>query len=73
MLSYQQVRKGDEGSLDQQYFQQPQPDFLFGNLQTWKEYSAQGRYELFPRLYLHASLRAVSGETRVSAGMNYGL
>jgi hypothetical protein len=72
-VNYQQVRKGDDGTLDQQYFQQPQPDFLFGTLNTWKEVSLQGRYELWPRLILHAGVRSVAGETRISAGMNYGL
>jgi hypothetical protein len=68
-----QVRKGEQGTLDQQYFQQPQPPFLFGNQISSKEYSLQGQYEYIPRLYLTVSFRRFDQTTLLSIGMNYGL
>jgi hypothetical protein len=70
---YMQVRKGEQGTLDQQYFQQPQPPFLFGNQISSKEYLLQGQYEYIPRLYLTASFRRFDQTTLLSVGMNYGL
>ena len=71
--SYMRVRKGADGTLDQQYFQQPQPAFLFGQTADFNELSFQGSYELWPRLYLHGGIRAVDGQQRISAGMHFGL
>lgn len=73
MASLMKVRKGAEGTFDQQYFQQPQPDFLFGALSDFNELSLQGNYELWPRFYLHGGIRALKGQQRISAGMHFGL
>jgi len=72
-LRYMQVRKGEQGTLDQQYFQQPQPPFLFGVQSNAKEYLLQGQYELIPRLYLNANFRRFDKTNLISLGMNYGL
>ena len=72
-LRYMQVRKGEQGTLDQQYFQQPQPPFLFGRQANAKEYLFQGQYELIPRLYFNANFRRFDKTNLVSLGMNYGL
>jgi hypothetical protein len=72
-LRYMQVRKGEQGTLDQQYFQQPQPPFLFGAQTNAKEYLLQGQFELIPRMYFNANLRCFNKTNLVSLGMNYGL
>ena len=72
-LRYMQVRKGEQGTLDQQYFQQPQPPFLFGTQANAKEYLLQGQYELIPRLYFNVNFRRFDKTNLASLGMNYGL
>ncbi|MFM8592170.1 MAG: hypothetical protein ACKOA3_04635, partial [Sphingomonadales bacterium] len=70
---YQLVRKGSEGTLQQQYFDQPQPSFLFGTKKTWNDIMVLGYYEAIPRLYLNASVRFLNQQARLSAGLTYGL
>jgi hypothetical protein len=70
---YQLVRKGSEGTLQQQYFEMPQPPFLFGNKKTWNDMMVLGYYEAMPRLYLNASVRILNQQARLSAGLTYGL
>ena len=83
MLRYQSVRKGSAGTIDQQYFQEPQPQFLFGLLTKQQEWHFQCSYEWLNKLYLtgyYNSLHinnAVSGvkktENSFSVGVSYGL
>jgi hypothetical protein len=49
-ISYQFVRKGSEGSLAQQYYQQPQPAFLFGKQFDQAGFSFRLYYEHINRL-----------------------
>ncbi|MBM3915906.1 MAG: capsule assembly Wzi family protein [Sphingomonadales bacterium] len=70
---YQLVRKGSEGTLQQQYFDQPQPSFLFGTKKTWNDIMVLGYYEAIPRLYINASVRFLNQQARLSAGLTYGL
>jgi hypothetical protein len=73
LLRYQLVRKGSEGTLQQQYFVQPQPPFLFGNKKTWSDVLLQCNYEYKPRLQTQAYLRLLNGRLTFSAGLSYGL
>jgi hypothetical protein len=73
LLRYQLVRKGSEGTLQQQYFVQPQPPFLFGNKKTWSDVLLQCNYEYKPRLQTQAYLRLLNGRLTYSAGLSYGL
>ncbi len=52
----EQIRKGSAGTTEQQYFQQPQPDFLFGLQQ--KRWTTSGRvsYEWINNLYFFGQL-----------------
>lgn len=54
-LRYQQMRKGGAGTYDQQYFQQPQPSFLFDLQSHQQEWFLQANYQLIHNLYLNAS------------------
>lgn len=71
---YQTIRKGGNGTLAEQYFQQPQPPFLFGQLPTRNEVFLQASYEWINRLSLtgYYSHWNDAGKTW-SLGVNYGL
>jgi hypothetical protein len=51
-LNYQFIRKGGAGTVEQQYFQQPQPDFLFNPQFNRREVSLRCSYELINNLQL---------------------
>ncbi|HEU4472802.1 MAG TPA: hypothetical protein VFR58_17025, partial [Flavisolibacter sp.] len=81
-LWHQDVRKGAAGTLEQQYFQQPQPGFLFQKLFDYKETGASIRYEWINRLIFFAEANrtsiqytggAESTGKRVRLGFSYGL
>lgn len=83
MIRYQSVRKGGAGTLDQQYFQQPQPGFLFDHLSNQKEWFAKASYEWINNLYLSGYLSSLSVDDigtgkktsyrTINIGFNYGL
>lgn len=83
LLSYQSSRKGGSGTLLQQYFQQPQPGFLFDLQNTQKTFSARITYELINSLRLNASYSSVNTDNRITLqkasantfnlGFSYGL
>lgn len=54
---YQYSRKGGAGTLNDQYFAQPQPPFLFDLQNKTSELFFQCRYEWIHRLYLNLSLQ----------------
>lgn len=65
-LRYQQIRKGGAGTYDQQYFQEPQPPFLFNLQSHQKEWFLQASYQWIPNLYLNASFSAQQTTNMVS-------
>ena len=72
-LKYQLVRKGEEGTLEQQYLQQPQPKFLFGERKQWNDLLFKATYEAIPRLNTQVFLRSLNGNLQLNAGLSYGL
>lgn len=73
LLQYQYLRKGGEGTLDQQYFQQPQPPFLFNYMFNRNEWFLQSQYELYNNLYITGSYRAQNnGFSQGFLGFRYG-
>lgn len=54
MVRYQHVRKGGAGTIAQQYFQQPQPPFLFNKQFHRRDWLMQMSYEWTNNLYLQA-------------------
>ena len=73
LLQYQYLRKGGEGTLDQQYFQQPQPPFLFNYMFNRNEWYLQSQYELYNNLYITGSYRAQNnGWNQGFLGFRYG-
>ncbi len=83
MLRYEYIRKGGAGTLNQQYFQQPQPPFLFDLQYKSSIWYAEATYQWIPGFYLYANYThqqkndAVTGlQTpfkRFSFGFQYGL
>lgn len=57
-LTYQKVRKGSEGTLDQQYFAEPQPQFLFDLQRDQTAFIFNTSYEWINNLYLAARVSA---------------
>lgn len=82
-ISYQTSRKGDTGTLAQQYFQQPQPPFLFGLQNKQQQFLAHFSYELLNDLNFTAFYSSLTTDNRVtlqkttnttySLGFTYGL
>jgi hypothetical protein len=56
LFRYQSTRKGGEGTLAQQYFQQPQPAFLFDLQQKQKQLLLQFSYEWLNNLDIQCFL-----------------
>ena len=55
-LAVQKVRKGGEGTIEQQYFQQPQPRFLFDKQKEDFQVQLTLNYEIINNLYLKSAL-----------------
>jgi hypothetical protein len=81
-LWYQTIRKGDKGTLDQQYNQMPQPKFLFKKLFDYNETGFLARYEALNRLVISMKLNVInikdvssfsSNSKGLCFGISYGL
>ena len=81
-ISHQNIRKGESGTLEQQYNQVPQPEFLFKKLFDYKETSLLARYEWINRLNLLFEVNKINinytnaystNEKAFRFGINYGL
>ena len=66
LLRYQQIRKGGAGTYNQQYFQEPQPKFLFELQSEQNEWFFQANYQWINNLYLNASFSAQQSTNKVS-------
>ena len=73
MVRYQAIRNGDRGSIIDQYLQEPQPPFLFGNLMSRNEVFMQSSYELYNGLVFKAWYSKWNNNSSSwSIGVNYG-
>lgn len=70
---YTHIRKGGEGTLAQQYEQQPQPPFLFDFKQRSNEVLFNVQYEWIPRFYLNMNFQRFDQRNRLFLGLTYGL
>jgi hypothetical protein len=82
-MRYEKIRKGAKGNAEQQYFQQPQPEFLFGLEQKQWNTSARVVYEMIHNIYLYGQFQRSEVKTygavfktqtftRVNAGFSVG-
>lgn len=69
-LQVQQTRKGAEGTLEQQYFSEPQPPFLFNLQRNYTELQARLSYEWVNNLYTEATLILNDQENYISNTSN---
>lgn len=59
LIQWQNVRKGSGGTLEQQYYQEPQPEFLFGLNRMQTETKLGLSYQLIHNVYLQSQLEFV--------------
>ncbi len=78
MLRYEYIRKGGAGTLNQQYFQQPQPPFLFDLQYKSSIWYAEATYQWIPGVYIYTNYThqkrndAVSGVGNVNRRFSFG-
>lgn len=73
MIRYQALRKGSGGNLVDQYLQEPQPTFLYGNQTSKNELYMSARYELFNGLIFNGWYsKWNTTKASYSLGMSYG-
>ena len=80
---FQWCRKGTETTIDQQYLDIPQPNFLFKKQFEQREFYINASYEILNNIYLKANLRTINSIytneltnttfTNYSFGVNFGL
>jgi hypothetical protein len=66
LLRYQASRKGGAGTIEEQYFQQPQPAFLFNPQWKQQEFLTQFSYELINDLTLTGFYSSLSENNLVT-------
>lgn len=77
------TRKGDDGSLENQYYAEPQPKFLAGNVTTQKQMLFEVKYEIINQLRVRGSylkqagiirpaLQPKAGANEFRLGVTYG-
>lgn len=69
-ITYQYARKGDEGTLEQQYLAEPQPEFLFNLQRAQSTLNFSADYEWINGLYLNASLSNIENTFFVNPNQN---
>ena len=73
MIRYQALRKGSGGNLVDQYLQEPQPAFLYGNQTSKNELYMSARYELINGLVINGWYsKWNTTSASYSLGMSYG-
>jgi len=77
LIQYQHIRKGSAGTIEQQYYAEPQPEFLFGLNKIQTELRINLSYQLLHNIYLHSRFARMSDEAQSngeSASLfNFGL
>ncbi len=62
LLQWQNVRKGSSGTIEQQYLQEPQPEFLFGPLRQQTEIKFGLSYQLIHNVYIQSRLNLINDD-----------
>jgi hypothetical protein len=69
----QKIRKGENGSIYEQYVMQPQPVFLNNPQYNRADWLLQIRYEWINNLYLNSSLQKFQNKNIYQLGISFGL
>jgi hypothetical protein len=72
-MRYSHIRKGGQGTLEQQYQQQPQPPFLFDFQQKSDEFIFNTSYEYLHRMVFNLNFRRWDNIKTLNLGLTYGL
>lgn len=72
-LWHQKIRKGESGTLEQQYNAVPQPKFLFKKLFDYNETGFLARYELINRLMLMLEMNSINIRYNTTSNRQNGL
>ncbi len=59
LVQYQNIRKGEAGTIEQQYYAEPQPEFLFGLSHTQTETKVGLSYQLLHNIYAQGRLTKI--------------
>lgn len=70
---YQHIRKGNAGSIHDQYLAEPQPGFLEGGYRNYNNVLLQANYEWIHNLYVTGKLESTEKNTLVQLGISLGL
>jgi hypothetical protein len=65
-FQYNHIRKGADGSVEDQYYAEPQPKFLSGGISSQKQLLLEARYELIHQLQIKGSYLKQGGVIRPS-------
>jgi hypothetical protein len=63
-VQFDYLRKGEDGSLENQYYAEPQPSFLSGKIDTQKQFLFEATYQLLNELNIKASYYKQAGIIR---------
>jgi hypothetical protein len=69
----QKIRKGENGTIYEQYVMQPQPDFLNNPQYNRTDWLLQIRYEWMNNLYLNGALQKFQNKDIYQLGISFGL
>lgn len=62
LIQWQYVRKGSDGTIEQQYIQEPQPEFLFGLTRQQSEMKFGLSYQMVHNVYIQSRLSFTGDE-----------
>ncbi len=62
LLEWQHIRKGASGTIEQQYYQEPQPEFLFGLTRQQSETKFGLSYQMIHNVYIQSRLSFIAEE-----------
>ncbi|WP_411274020.1 capsule assembly Wzi family protein [Daejeonella sp.] len=63
LIQYQHIRKGSAGSIEQQYYAEPQPEFLFGLNRTQTEVRMGLSYQIVHNVYAQSRYTMIKDQS----------
>jgi hypothetical protein len=74
LARYQTLRKGNSGTIADQYYQEPQPPFLFGTITNRNEVYLSAQYQWIHKLFIYGNYSKWNDiGSSLKLGLNYGL
>lgn len=63
LVQYQHIRKGSAGTIEQQYYAEPQPEFLFGLNRTQTEFRLGLSYQILHNFYAQSRYTIIKDQS----------